>query len=49
MLISVVQWSKSVGEQGVLCSVITRMYIDHIRIIVRMDISFIILIYIFIS
>jgi hypothetical protein len=41
----VVQWSKSAGEQGVLCTVITRMLLDHIRIIVHMDISFIILLY----
>jgi hypothetical protein len=27
--LSVVQWSKSAGEQGVLCTVITRMFIDH--------------------
>ena len=37
MLISVVQWGKSLGEQGVLCTIITRRYIDHIRIIVHMD------------
>jgi hypothetical protein len=43
--LSVVQWSKSAGEQGVLCTVITRMLLDHIRIIVHMDISFIILLY----
>jgi hypothetical protein len=41
----VVQWSKSAGEQCVLCTVITRMSLDHIRIIVRMDIPFIILLY----
>jgi hypothetical protein len=34
----VVQWSKSAGEQCVLCTVITRMLLDHIRIIVHMDI-----------
>jgi hypothetical protein len=38
--LSVVQWSKSADEQGVLCTIITRMFIDHIRIIVHMDISF---------
>jgi hypothetical protein len=43
--LSVVQWSKSAGEQGVLCTVITIMLLDHIRIIVHMDISFIILFY----
>jgi hypothetical protein len=43
--LSVVQWSISAGEQCVLCTVITRMFIDHIRIIVHMDISFIILLY----
>jgi hypothetical protein len=43
--LSVVQWSKNAGKQGVLCTVITRMYIDHIRIIVHMDISFIVLLY----
>jgi hypothetical protein len=36
--LSVVQWSKSAGEQGVLCTVITRMLLDHISIIVHMDI-----------
>jgi hypothetical protein len=41
----VMQWSKSAGEQCVLCTVITRMLLDHIRIIVRMDISCIILLY----
>jgi hypothetical protein len=45
MSISVVQWGKSLGKQGVLCSIITRRYIDYIRIIVHMDISFIILLY----
>jgi hypothetical protein len=43
--LSVVKCSKSAGEQGVLCTVITRMLLDHIRIIVHMDISFIILLY----
>jgi hypothetical protein len=43
--LSVVQWSKSAGEQRVLCTVITRMLLDHIRIIVHMDISCIILLY----
>jgi hypothetical protein len=43
--LGVVQWSKSAGEQGVLCTVIMRMILDHIRIIVHMDISFIILLY----
>jgi hypothetical protein len=43
--LSVVQWSKSTGEQGVLCTVITRMLLDHIRIIVHMDIYIIILLY----
>ena len=42
---SVVQWSKSLGRQGVLCTIITRMLLDHIRIIVHMDISFIISLY----
>jgi hypothetical protein len=41
----VVQCSKSAGEQCVLCTVITRMLLDHIRIIVHMDISFVILLY----
>jgi hypothetical protein len=45
VLFSVVQWSKSAGEQGVICTVITRMLLDHIRIIVHMDISCIILLY----
>jgi hypothetical protein len=36
--LSVVQWSESAGEQCVLCTVITRMLLDHIRIIVHMDI-----------
>jgi hypothetical protein len=39
----VVLWSISTGEQCVLCTVITRMLLDHIRIIVHMDISCIIL------
>jgi hypothetical protein len=43
--INVVQCSKSLGKHGVLCTIITRRYIDHIRIIVHMDISFIILLY----
>jgi hypothetical protein len=43
--LSVVQWSESAGEQGVLCTVITRMLLDRIRIIVHMDITFIILLY----
>jgi hypothetical protein len=38
--VSVVQWNKSAGEQGVLCTIITRMFIDHIRIIIHMVISF---------
>jgi hypothetical protein len=33
--LSVVQWSKSAGKQCVLCTVITRMLLDHIRIIVQ--------------
>ena len=49
MPLSVVQWSTSAGEQSVICTVITRMYIDHIRIIVQMDISFTILLYIHVS
>jgi hypothetical protein len=32
--LSVVQWSTSAGEQSVICTVITRRYTDHIRIIV---------------
>jgi hypothetical protein len=32
--LSVVQWSENAGEQCVLCTVITRMLLDHIRIIV---------------
>jgi hypothetical protein len=47
--LSVVQCSKSADEQCVLCTVITRMLLDHIRIIVHMDISFIILLYIPVS
>jgi hypothetical protein len=47
--ISVVQWGKCLGKQGVLHTIITRRYIDHIRIIVHMDISFIILLYIPVS
>ena len=47
--ISVVQWSKNLGEQGVLCTIITRRYINHIRIILHMAISFIILLYIPVS
>jgi hypothetical protein len=43
--ISVVQWGKSLGKEGVLCTIITRRYIDHIRIIAHMDISFIVLLY----
>jgi hypothetical protein len=43
--LSVVQWSKSAGEQCVLCTIITRMLLDHIRITVHMDMSFIILLY----
>ena len=40
MSLSVVQWSKSAGEHCVLCTVITRLLLDHISIIVHMDISF---------
>jgi hypothetical protein len=47
--INVVQWSKRFGEQGVICTVITRRYIDLIRIIVHMSMSFIILLYIPVS
>jgi hypothetical protein len=47
--LSVVQWSKSASGQCVLCTVITRMLLDHIRIIVHMDISCIILLYIPVS
>jgi hypothetical protein len=43
--ISVVQWSESLCEQCALCTVITRRYIDHIRIIVHVTISCIILLY----
>jgi hypothetical protein len=43
--LSVVQWSKSAGEKCVLCTIITRMLLDHIRIIVHKNISFIILLY----
>jgi hypothetical protein len=43
--LSVAQWSKSAGEQVVLCTVITRMYVDHIKIILKMGIYFIILLY----
>jgi hypothetical protein len=32
-------------EVGVLCTIITGRYIDHIRIIVHMPISFIVLLY----
>jgi hypothetical protein len=47
--LNVVQWSKSAGEQCVLCTVITRMLLDHIRIIVHMDIiTFIILLLCFV-
>ena len=49
MLVKVVQWSESLGEQGVLCTTITRRYIDHFRIVLRIDISFIILLYIPVS
>ena len=42
---SVVQWGESVGKHGVLCIIITRKYVHHIRIIVHMDISFIVLPY----
>ena len=45
MSLSVVQWSRSAGEQCVLCTVIMRMLLDHIRIIVHMDISCIIFLY----
>jgi hypothetical protein len=44
--LSVVQWSESAVEQCVLCTAITKMLLDHIRIIVHTDISFIILLYI---
>jgi hypothetical protein len=47
--ISVVQWNKSAGKQGVLCIIIIRRYIDHIRIIVHMDIYFTTLFYIPVS
>jgi hypothetical protein len=40
-----VKWSEDLGEQGIL-QFITRSYIDHIRIILHMAISFIILLYI---
>jgi hypothetical protein len=43
--VSVVQWGESLGKQGVLCIIISRRYIHHIRIIVYMDIPFIILLY----
>jgi hypothetical protein len=43
--LSIVQCSKSAGEQCVLCTVITRMLLDRIRIIVHTDISFIISLY----
>jgi hypothetical protein len=43
--LSIMQWSKSAGEQCVLCTVIKRMLLDHIMITVHMDISFIILFY----
>jgi hypothetical protein len=43
--ISVVQWSESLCEQCALRTVITRRYIDHIRIIVHVTISCIILLY----
>jgi hypothetical protein len=43
--LSVAQWSKSAGEQCVLCTIIMRMLLDHIRITVHMDTSFIILLY----
>jgi hypothetical protein len=29
--LSVVQWSKSAGKQGVLCTIITKLFINHIR------------------
>jgi hypothetical protein len=48
VFISVLQWGKSLGEQGVLCTIITRRYV-HIRITVHMAISFIILLYIPVS
>ena len=46
--VSVVQWGESLGEQGVLCIIISRRYIHHIRIIVHIDIPSVILLYTFI-